>query len=209
MNRRAWYLGRVEELCYLVARGKLAAWVQVPGNCLADVTQQIAGSDCRYEVSAGERGWGEVWIYRRPLAGELLRALPAVQTHLPAAVAAWFMGTLLGYSVPAIEAYLEGSEGREYLREFGNEGPGNTGLVARTARGQGLALVHDDGVPATATLVPSGLGGTLSRTKRHFCHLPPVVRRLLHRRKHTTPPPKKQGATCQKEGMCRGSGSVI
>jgi len=171
-GRRLWYIGQAEALCYLVARGKLAAWLLVPKVYLSDVRAAVAESHCACVVSEQAGGWAEVWVYYRPLAAELIGALPVVRALLPAAVSDWYVGSLCGYSTPAIESYIAGGEGREPLSgEFRDEGPGDAGLIAGTTRRQRLALVDDDRVAAVATLVASRLRGAFTRLVGHVHRL--------------------------------------
>ena len=144
-NRELWYIGQVEALCYLVARGKLAAWLLVPTIYLPDIRAAVADNRCGCRVFQQAGCWAAVWVYYRPLAAELIAALPSVRALLPAAVSDWYVGSLCGYSTPAIEAYIAGGEGREPLSgQLRDEGPGDSRLVACTARRQGFTLVDDD-----------------------------------------------------------------
>jgi len=104
---RSWYLGNVCALCYLVERGKLAAWLLVPTRYLAEVQKTISQDGCSCKVTETEQSeWSEVWIYSTPLAAELIEAVPHVRASLPKAVAEWYLGQLFGYSDAAIEAYI-------------------------------------------------------------------------------------------------------
>lgn len=78
-NRGLWYIGQAEALSYLVARGKLAAWLLVPTAHVPDVRAAVAESHCACLVTEQAGGWAEVWVYHRPLAAELIGALPRVR----------------------------------------------------------------------------------------------------------------------------------
>jgi len=171
-DRKLWYIGQAEALCYLVARGKLTAWLLVPRAYIPDVRAVVAESHCACLVTEQAGDWAEVWVYYRPLAAELIGALPLVRALLPAAVSDWYVGSLCGYSTPAIESYIAGREGQEPLSgELRDEGPGDAGLVAYTAGRKSLALVDDDGVSAPATLIASRLRGAFTRLVGHVHRL--------------------------------------
>jgi len=107
-DRRLWYIGQTEALCYLVARGKLTAWLLTPTTYLSRVRAAVAENHCACSVTKRAGGWAEVWAYYRLLAAELIAALPVVRALLPAAVSDWYVGSLCGYSTPVIEAYIAG-----------------------------------------------------------------------------------------------------
>jgi hypothetical protein len=99
----------------MVKRGKLAARLLVPIGELEAATRAVRDEGLHYAVEEADCGWHGLWIWDKPLAGELIDALPLVSAHLPARVYCWYIGSLFGYSVEAIEAHL---------RELGDENPG-------------------------------------------------------------------------------------
>lgn len=110
----------------MVKCGKLAAWLLVPQDSLEGVVSLAEEYEVQCTTEPSEIGWYGVWIWEKPLAGELIRALPTVRDRLPTTVYHWYMGSLFSYSAEAIETFL---------REFGNEGPRDAGLVAVATRG--------------------------------------------------------------------------
>jgi hypothetical protein len=106
MDRISWVLGQVDAYCYVVKRGKLAAWMIVPEEAIAPAIQAIEDEGLHHTLEKAEEYGHGLWIWEKPLAGELIAAEATILEHLPTNVYHWYLGALFGYSTESVEEYL-------------------------------------------------------------------------------------------------------
>lgn len=100
-------MSELHTYCYLVARGKPAAYIAVKQQHVEEAAQLIASEGLRSYIEPLNDEWVTLWIYRYPHILEVIKASP----NEPQSVYDdWILGKLFGYSEEAIGEFA----GKDY-----------------------------------------------------------------------------------------------
>ncbi len=106
IDRPSWHMGQVDGYRYALKCGKPTALLTVPEDSLDAVTEWLEIDGLHHSTKKVCDGWYSVWMWKSPLAAELIKALPIVEAQLPATVVDWYLGCLFGYPFEDIETYI-------------------------------------------------------------------------------------------------------
>lgn len=98
--------GQLEAYCMMVERGKPAANLPIQSRYAEEAISIIKRHGLKYIKNPLSDGWEEIWVYKYPHIGDIIRVLPQVPKT---AFDHWVNGKLFGYSEEAIHEFLKTS----------------------------------------------------------------------------------------------------
>ena len=94
---------KINNYCYQIKTGKPVSSIAIQNKYVEEAKQTIEDNGLRYFIEFLSDGWFTLWIYKKDIMLEIIKALPnkpiSVFDH-------WALGKAFGYSDEAIEEFV-------------------------------------------------------------------------------------------------------